>query len=186
MFRDEIKKYAAGLSGNLSTDLEFNANFEIHNANGKECFYLTTQNGEMLLLDGQANKPSIVFASQEQTIMELLELGDDLLDVLLAKPFYINLDKVDIPQLDVTFFMSSETPQGSIVRYKVAFINSVIHIWEGEEGQDDVSIRIKPSILRDLIRGEVNFPFALLRGQIKVKNKTALFKALKYFGKSWT
>ncbi len=182
MLRNKIRKYAAGLSGNISNELEFSANFKIKNGHGEELFYLMAQKGELMLLDGESSKPSIVFDSQEQTIIEILELGDDLLDVLLAKPFYINLDQLDVPQLPITFFIGSETPQGTPIHYKMAVKNTVIHVWEGEEDDNDVSIRIKPSILKDLIRGEINIPFALIRGQIKIKNKKEFFKALKFFG----
>lgn len=182
MLRDKIKKYAAGLSGNISNELEFSANFKIQNGHGKEQFHLVAQKGEMLLLDGESSHPYIVFESREQTIMEILELGDDLLDVLLAKPFYINLDQLDIPGLDITFFIGSETPQGTPIRYKMAVRDAVIHVWEGEEEEKDVSIRIKPSILRELIRGEINIPFALIRGQIRIRNKKEFFRALKFFG----
>ncbi|HAQ37898.1 MAG TPA: hypothetical protein DCQ58_05255 [Saprospirales bacterium] len=184
--KEKLKKYASRLSGNISNDLEFNANFEIQNGQGKDYFHLKSLNGEMLLQDGISDHPSLIFSSRERTVMELLQLGDDLLDVLLAKPFYIRLDQIDLPEMDHSFFLSSETPTGWPVAYKLKVKDSVLHIWEGEEGKEDISIHIKPSILRDLIRGEVNIPFALIRGQIKVRNKKELFNFLKSFGLNLT
>lgn len=186
MLKEKLQKYASGLSGNISHDLEFSANFEIQNGHGKELFHLTSHEGEMQLRDGISDHPSLIFSSRERTVMELLQLGDDLLEVLLAKPFYIRLDQIDFPETDHSFFFRSETPTGWPVAYKLAVKESVLHMWEGEEDKDDISISIKPAILRDLIRGEVNIPFALIRGQIKIRNKKELFSVLKSFGLSLT
>lgn len=186
MLKEKLQKYASGLSGNISQDLEFSANFEIQNGQGKELFHLISHKGEMQLLEGISDHPSLIFSSRERTVIELLQLGDDLLDVLLAKPFYIRLDQIDLPEMDHSFFFSSETPSGWPLTYKLAIKESVLLIWEGEEDKDDISISIKPTILRDLIRGEVNIPFALIRGQIKVRNKKELFSVLRSFGLSLT
>lgn len=182
MFREKVIRYASGLKGNFSTDLQFSANFEIQNSLGKDVFHIVVQNGDMSIKDGLAEKPVLNFSSRENSIMELLELGDDMLEALLTKPFYISGDQYSVPQMEQTFFISSETPRGLPVRYKLGVKNSVICIWEGEEDKTDIAVKIKPSILKELIKGQVNIPLALIKGQIRISNKKEIFRILKTFG----
>jgi len=180
--REKIIESISQVKVESGNDLTFNINFLLDPDGDRQEFFISLNEGVLRLQDGLYESPHVHFECRVQTLQSMLDLGIDPFSAISGLTIPAASEDFSMPDIDPGVYLESATLEGLPLRFNMFVEEQILYVVEGEDMDSDISIRIKPAILPELIRGNMNVPMALLTGKIKIKNKRELFQLLARFG----